>query len=321
MDAAGGLLSGGIDWPADASTPRWSLHTLQGGSADVVLETGTRCAFSVAPGRWCLGYTAIRTADRWEHVDCPDQAAAERGTQCGPCLGRDDARHMHDFHRSGIAPPGLRAYLAQPHWLYVATFANGASKIGTAAGGNKWRRLSQQGAVAASYVALAADGRAVRVLEDLVTGHLGLGQSVRASAKVAGLTDPGQGGPSPSGVYDAGTLAALHAPRAAGVRAFLDTSADARAEDFDLADEAYEPPAMALPLLRAWDRGELRAYPGWLSASVHGFEVAGVLGQALGVRLDGSDELFAADASGLKGRRVTFGDHATVVPAVQDALF
>lgn len=315
------LLSSGIEWPADGSTPRWALQRTDGTHADAVLEPGTRCSFAVEPGRWCLGRTRVDGAEDWAHVDCPDTAAAERGTQCAACLARDDARHMHDFHRSGIAPAGLRAYLAKPQWLYVATFAHGASKIGTAGQGNKWRRLAQQGAVLASYVALAADGRIVRVLEDLVTERLGLGQAVRASAKAAGLTDPGWGGPSPSGVYDAGTLASVHRDRVERVRRLLAEDPEAARLDVQPADEAFEPPPPAGPLLDAWNAGDLHAYPGWLSASSHGFTVEAVLGQTLGVRLDGSERLYAADASVLKGRRVVPGEHSTTVPVAQDALF
>lgn len=315
------LLSAGIDWPADGSTPRWALRAVNGARADVVLEPGTRCSFAVEPGRWCLGHTRVRDAEEWAHVDCPDAAPAARGTQCASCLARDDARHMHDFHRSGIAPPGLRAYLARPQWLYVATFANGASKIGTAGQGNKWRRLAQQGAVTASYVALTADGRIVRVLEDLVTDRLGLGQAVRASAKTTGLTDPGQGGPSPSGVYDAGSLATVHRAQVDRVRELLAHDPEATGLDVRPADEDFEPSSVAGPLLSAWNAGDLHPYPGWLSASSHGFIIDAVLGQTLGVSLDGSERLYAADASVLKGRRVVPGEHSTAVPVAQDSLF
>ncbi|MDN5811531.1 MAG: DUF2797 domain-containing protein [Micrococcaceae bacterium] len=315
------LLSGGIEWPADGSTPRWDLRTRHGESADLVLEPGIRCSFAVAPGRWCLGHVLVHAVGGWEHVECPRASRAERGTQCGPCLALDQARYMHDFHRSGIAPPGLREYLARPQWLYVATFAHGASKVGTAGEGNKWRRLAQQGAVAGTYVALVADGRQVRVLEDLVTGRLGLGQAVRASAKTAGLCEPGQGGPSAAGVYDAVSLARMHRSEVERVLALIAEDRQARELGIEPADEAFVPPRPAAAMLSAWDAGELYPYPGWLSASTHGFVVDSVLGQSLGVRLEGSDRLYAADAAVLKGRRVTPGEYTTAIPAAQDSLF
>lgn len=315
------LLSGGIEWPADGGIPRWELRTRHGERADIVLEPGTRCSFAVAAGRWCLGHTLIHEAGNWEHVDCPEASRAERGTQCGPCVARDEARHMHDFHRSGIAPAGLRAYLARPQWLYVATFAHGASKIGTAGEGNKWRRLAQQGAVRGTYVALAADGRQVRLLEDLVTERLGLGQAVRASAKTAGLSEPGQGGPTPTGVYDADSLTRVHRQQVDRVQALLAGDPQASGLDLEPTDEQFTVPGPARALLAAWDAGEVYAYPGWLSASSHGFLIESVLGQSLGVRLEGSRRLYAADAAVLKGRRITLGDHATAIPAAQDSLF
>ena len=35
----------------------------------------------------------------------------------------------HLFHRTGQAPAGLRAYLAQPHWLYVAAFVRDSRPV------------------------------------------------------------------------------------------------------------------------------------------------------------------------------------------------
>ncbi|MET1034817.1 MAG: DUF2797 domain-containing protein [Arthrobacter sp.] len=322
----GSLLCHGIAWPAADGPPRLALRALDGGAAtggaagggeaaDVVLVPGTRLAFDVVPGKWCLGHTVVHGRDSRTSHACPGRSPAERGHQCGPCFAREDTRHMHDFHRSGIAPEGLRAYLAQEHWLYVASFAHGAAKIGTAAAGGKWRRLAEQGAVAGSYVALAADGRAVRVLEDLVTRELRLGQSVRSAAKAAGLAA------GPGAAHDAGSLAEAHAGRAASVRRLLDSAPEAAAVPFRPVDERWDPPAAATALLAGWDAGRVRPYPGSLASGSHGFTVDSVSGQVLGVRLRGSDELFAVDAGALKGRRLTRGEGATEAPAVQDALF
>nr|WP_321164498.1 DUF2797 domain-containing protein [Arthrobacter sp. Soil763] len=118
----------------------------------------------------------------------------------------------------------------QPHWLYVATFANGASKIGTAADLRKWNRLAEQGAVTARYVARAADGRVVRILEDQVTRDAGLPQQIRSAAKAAALTAP----PPET------TLEALNARAAAAVRELL---ARAGGDGFDVVDEQWQRPA------------------------------------------------------------------------------
>ncbi len=131
-------------------------------SRDLALDAGTRLGFRLAAaGKHCLGHHKVHgPADR-DHVLCPDRAPAVKGSQCERCFVVDDSRLIHDFHRGGRVPPGLRAYLMQPHWLYVATFASGASKVGTAADLRKWNRLAEQGAVVARYVARADDGRVV----------------------------------------------------------------------------------------------------------------------------------------------------------------
>ena len=164
-----------------------------------------------AAGKHCLGHHKVHgPADR-DHVLCPARAQAVKGSQCERCFVVDDSRLIHDFHRGGRVPPGLRAYLMQPHWLYIATFASGASKVGTAADLRKWKRLAEQGAVVARYVARADDGRVVRILEDLVTRDAGLPQQVRSAAKAAALT-----GPAPAVELDA-----LNSRLAGGVRELL----------------------------------------------------------------------------------------------------
>lgn len=70
--------------------------------------------------------------------------------------------------------------MAQPHWLYLATFADGTTKVGTTAGPRKRSRLAEQGALFATYLAASPDGRRVRFLEDALTSRLGLTQTVRA---------------------------------------------------------------------------------------------------------------------------------------------
>jgi hypothetical protein len=314
------VLCHGVAWPESDGIPRLALRAADGAPADVVLAPGTRLGFAVLPGTWCLGYTTVASRTERTSVPCPDRAPASRGHQCGPCFARDDTRHMHDFHRSGIAPPGLRDYLAQEHWLYVATFAHGASKVGTAAAPGKWRRLAEQGAVAACYVALAADGRTVRVLEDAVTARLGIGQAVRAAAKAAGLAAaPASGDGAPD---------ALNARLAGTVRGFLRDfrRGAADGEPFTVAEEAWAPPAVSRLLLQAWREGRTQAYPGRplpgrLGEGDHGFTVDAVLGQVLLVRLADSPVPFVADAASLKGKLLRPGNHATAAPAVQEPLF
>lgn len=202
-------------------------------------------------------------------------------------------------------PPGLRAYLMQPHWLYIATFANGASKVGTAANLRKWKRLAEQGAVAARYVARADDGRVVRNLEDLVTRDAGIPQQIRSAAKAAALT-----GPAPAVDLDA-----RNRKLAADVRGLL---AGTGGGGFDVVDERWPRPgfsdAVCAPAAR-------HAYPQELSAGAHGFRIDSLSGSVALARLDGADLEFVVNLGQLKARTIVLGDHGTGVPAVQESLF
>lgn len=200
----------------------------------------------------------------------------------------------------------------QPHWLYVATFANGASKVGTASAPRKWNRLAEQGAVHASYVAYAEDGRIVRVLEDLVTRELGLVQQVRSAAKVTGLVEPR------SGVE----LAAVNRRHARRVRELLGGLA---MTGYTVVEEEWERPALADTLCTA-HTGLRHRYPATFDGGGHGVRVRSLSGaialvglpDASGNEVEGS---FVADLGALKGRQVELGPHTTEIPALQDSLF
>lgn len=291
---------------ADAGRAVLRLQDTAGAVSDLPLEAGARLGFRVAAhGKYCLGHHKVHGPSERDHIRCAGQAAAERGHQCGTCLAADDSRLVHDFHRGGRVPPGLRAYLMQPHWLYVATFANGASKVGTAADLRKWHRLAEQGAVAARYVARADDGRVVRLLEDLVTRDAGLPQQVRSAAKAAGLTAP------PPDVE----LDDLNRRLAAEVRLLLD---GAGLGGFEVVDERWQRPGLADAACTPTAR---HAYPHDLGAGAHGFRIASLSGSVALARLDGSGLDFVVNLGGLKARAIELGDHRSEVPAVQESLF
>ncbi|MDQ0755420.1 DUF2797 domain-containing protein [Arthrobacter sp. B3I4] len=302
----------GVFWdgpaPSAAGEARVVLRLQDDAGAirEVALDAGTRLGFRVtAPGKRCLGHHKVHGPAERDYVRCAERAAAERGHQCGTCFAVDDSRLVHDFHRGGRVPAGLRAYLMQPHWLYVATFANGASKVGTAAELRKWNRLAEQGAVAARYVAAADDGRIVRLLEDLVTRDAGLPQQVRSTAKAAGIAAP----------LLPADVDARNARRAAGARAVL---AVAGSEGYRVVDEQWRRPrladAAAVPALR-------HAYPHDLGSGTHGFETTALSGSVALARLDGADLDFVVNLASLKGRTIELGQHRSEVPAVQESLF
>ncbi|MCT9869315.1 DUF2797 domain-containing protein [Paenarthrobacter aurescens] len=305
------MLVHGVVW--DSSSPALRVFPPDAEFTDIALAQGSSLGLRVIPGLWCLGHTKVHGPGDRTHVPCRSGSMAERGKQCGTCFARDDSRLMHDFHRGGSVPTGLRAYLMQPHWLYVATFANGATKIGTASAQRKWNRLAEQGAVHASYVAHAEDGRIVRVLEDLVTRELGLVQQVRSASKVAGLVEP----------RAAVELSAVNRQHATRVRELLGGLA---MTGYSVVEEEWDRPALADRLCDAADDGRRHQYPVTFDAGGHGLRVHSLSGaialaglpDASGAEVEGS---FVADLGALKGRKIEFGPHLTEIPALQDSLF
>ena len=306
------LLCRGIRWPAAPGTPSLVLDGENEHARDVVLEAGTRLGFTVLPGRWCLGHQLIADRTHRTLVPCPTGSLIASGTQCAPCEAADQSRPMHEFHRTGRASPGLRDYLDQPHWLYVATFAQGTTKVGTAANPNKWRRLAEQGAISARYVAWCPDGVSVRNLEDLLTSELGFTQQVRANSKVRGLLE---------NHVTTAELDALNATRAKAARTLLAQLDPGTLAGSHAVEETWTPPPQGRVLLGGFDAHRLQPYPGFLAEGSHGFCVAAVSGQVLGVELGGQPELFVANAAVLKGRKLALGEHVTQSPPVQGALF
>ncbi|MCP1415031.1 DUF2797 domain-containing protein [Paenarthrobacter sp. A20] len=306
------MLVHGVVW--DSSSPALRLFSPDAEFTDIALAQGSALGLRVIPGLWCLGHTKVHGPGDRTHVPCRSGSMAERGKQCGTCFARDDSRLMHDFHRGGSVPTGLRAYLMQPHWLYVATFANGATKIGTASAQRKWNRLAEQGAVHASYVAHAEDGRIVRLLEDLVTRELGLVQQVRSASKVAGLVEP----------RAAVELSALKRQHAAQVRELLGGLA---MTGYSVVEDEWDRPDLSeLLCVAGGEAGRRHPYPATFDAGGHGLRVRSLSGaialaglpDASGIEVEGS---FVADLGALKGRKIEFGPHTTEIPALQDSLF
>lgn len=290
----------------DGGGPVLRLQSPSGAFREVSLHPGVRLGFRVAAGgRLCLGRHLVHSESRRDHVPCPDAAPAAKGKQCERCFVVDDSRLIHDFHRGGRVPAGLRTYLMQQHWLYVATFAGGASKVGTASHLRKWNRLAEQGAVVARYVASAQDGRVVRILEDMVSAEAGLTQQIRSAAKEEALVQPMPG----SG------LDAVNAGRAAAVRTLL---AGAAVEGFTIVDEQWVRPAQAAGLCESTAR---HAYPHPLDGGRHGFGIAALSGANALARLDGTDAAFVVNVGRLAARTIVLGDFASDVPAVQETLF
>lgn len=305
----------------DGGSPVLRLQSPSGNVREVSLKPGARLGFAVADhGRFCLGHHKVHSASSRDHILCPASARAVKGKQCERCFVLDDSRLIHDFHRGGRVPDGLRTYLLQDHWLYVATFAGGASKVGTASHLRKWNRLAEQGAVVARYVARAADGRVVRILEDMVTREAGLAQQVRSAAKAEALAGP----------LPAATLDGINERHAAAVRTMLGQAAvDGSSpegyspegfspEDFSIVDELWVRPAQAAGLCAPTAR---HTYPHPLEQGKHGFGINALSGTNALASLAGTDAAFVVNLARLVARTIVLGDFASEAPAVQESLF
>lgn len=276
----------------------------------VDLRGGHLGFFALGAQRWCTGRVAFGPAPGY--VPCPEQRPVDSGSQCEECESKDPFRFVHTVHRGGFVSKDLEPHVMQPHWLYIATFANAVHKVGTAADTRKWGRLAEQGAVCAEYVARAENGKVVRVLEDRVTERLQIRQAVRSSAKAAALALP----------VDTARLGAATASLATAVRE--DLAPVSEDSGYRVVTEAWE-----VAGFRDLASGNRLAYPGDLTSGPHGFSVNACIGQTAIVEIttsttgrDADDETsYVVDLHALKGRRIKFGDYTSDLPAVQTALF
>lgn len=266
---------------------------------------GKRLCYRVADAPLaCLGHT-VRTADGREYVECPNPV--EKGRLCERCRAAENvaAASLHQAHRIGRGAVDARtaAHLEQPHRLYLAGFRDGSVKVGTTAGRSGGVRLAEQGAWVARYVALAADGFAVRELEDLVTEKLGIAQAVSVSRKVAGMVTP----------HRDEDLEADLTSRALDVGGLIDALGDTR---FEFSSEAWRNPAASDP---EWD--DVVRYPLGLDSGSHDLMVRGVVGRVILAERPGSSESFVADLGPLFGIPIEFGSFEPDEVSVQGALF
>ena len=292
----------GVTWAT--GDPRLLLAPLHDGPLVYAEIMNQRLGFAVGTGRWCTGRYRFADTVRVEALACPDRAPAGQSDQCARCFRQDEFRFAHQFHQDGNVPEALRQYMGQPHWLYLATFADGASKVGTAAELRKQSRLDEQGALIATYLSKSSDGRAVRHLEDAITRGLQIPQTVRAATKLkalAALTD----------LTAATTTHDHHVARAADALTAMDIS---------VMLEKWNPPVEGGRMRVA--KGVRMLYPHDLREDEHGFTIVSCVGTQVLATLDGDDGLdYVLDLGTLKGRRITFGPFSSPATAVQSSLF
>jgi uncharacterized protein DUF2797 len=264
----------------------------------------------VAPGPYCLGYSgAVGGVLTW--VACPRRNLATSGQQCEECVAKDEFRFAHHAHLGGYVPDALAAYLKQPHWVYVATFADATTKVGTASDGRQAARLDEQGAAMATYVARAPDGRVARVLEDAVTERTGLAQDKRRSAKVAALERPAA----------SEALRDEHRDAVGPAREVVRSSPEGGG--VDPAEAAWTRPEATAGFFADVPTGGWLPYPHDLRTGDHGFHIDAVAGSTLLARLrDEADEVrYVVDLGAVAGCRITLGGYESPETPVQMSLF
>lgn len=263
------------------------------------------------PGRFCVGRYGFGDRMDTRHVPCPGHRFAAEGDQCLECVAQDEFRFAHHFHVGGYAPAALTAYMSQPHWVYVATFADAISKVGTAADGRRKSRLDEQGAVMAAYVAWTPDGRAARMLEDAVTRELALPQSRRTAAKMAALAAPAP----------RAHILSHHEQVVARTAALVREMC--RSIEAVSVSDVWLPPADVKMFLGDALAGSRAPYPHDLTSGDHGFHVEACIGSATLVRIEPSEDAIrcVVDLGALKGARVVAGDFVSRESVVQASLF
>ena len=257
----------------------------------------------------CVGWFDLN-GPHAAHRVCERAQPLERGRQCRHCQYREGFLAAHQAHSDPAAlPTNIRAYLQQPHWLYLDIFADGTTKVGTAAESRRRSRLAEQGPTAAVYVARTDDGIAVRALETAVSERFNLTQQVRSSRKVRGL----QNKVDPTALTeDLGALSAR-------VCSYLaDITADRSGTQVFCDPEAWVRPACADTVLEA---APVLAYPDQLTTGSHRIHIHGASGPVALLSTDPTPGAarYCADLSSLVGRRLHPASEAA--PTASPTLF
>lgn len=255
--------------------------------------------------RVCVGHIPFRSS-RGVYHDClkAPQAGSRTCERCG-IVEATFASNLHHAHTRGMAEldPAIREHLQQPNRLYLAIFRDGSLKVGTSTLNRSQKRLEEQGAWMARYVAQTDDGIIVRRLEDEVTEQLGLGQAVAATRKVKGMVSPR------SDVE----LASMLDDAAAAVAPIVRRSDDPRVAAFD---EEWRHPMADHPATERVHR-----YPIKLADGSHDLEIVTAVGRVVLARRPGSDDVFALDPAPLFGLKLPLGNYGSDEIVIQDSLF
>ncbi len=263
---------------------------------------GLELAYRIVNGRprHCLGSGGSVTA-----CDSPVQRGSKRCARCSVSEALHASSLHHAHNRDPVAiDPEVRRHLDQPNDLYLAAFRDGSIKVGTSSSWRTEERLTEQGAWLASVVARTSDGYDIRILEDAVTNHLGVPQSVSTSRKMSGLTRP----------VDDATLAAKLSAATRDVRALPDfdqlTLADVETRRWENQE------AMSGPFA-----GKLHPYPHRLDQGAHDLQIVDLCGRVAAAVPNATDDVLAVDLGQLFGVEQEVGHFDTDEIALQGSLF
>ena len=269
---------------------------------------GWRLGYQIVgePALVCLGHVPFRSKTNDYH-DCV-RRPRPGSRHCERCaiIEATFASNLHHAHHKGSAEldASVRDHLDQPNRLYLAAFRDGSIKIGTSTLSRSEKRLEEQGAWIARYVAETTNGRTVRHLEDAVTEYVGIGQAVSATRKLRGLVAP-----VPSEKLDAILEQAVDDVRSMAL-------ARSRRDGVTMMDERWRHPMTDHPAVT-----KVLAYPLPLDSGRHDLRVVTAVGRHLLVHRADGDDVFAVDPASLFGVRVQIGDFGSDEIAIQDALF
>ena len=182
-------------------------------------------------------------------------------------------------------------------------------KVGTSTVANAGKRLAEQGAWLARFVAETADGRIVRTLEDEVTEYTGLPQSVSARRKLRGLLSP---------VADVELEEHLAAEAQRALDDVVLPNAGDRVTPLDprLRRVAWRHPVAGHQAL-----GTLIDYPLSVGRGRHDLVLQTAVGRHLIAGRPGGDDHFVFDPAPLYGLWREVGDFGSDEIAIQDSLF
>ena len=301
----------GADW-TNPEEPHFRLSdAVPGAPSRLVPITKALCySAEIDSEHYCCGWFDVRS-EVPQHESCETAEVLVTGTQCRRCQYREGFTTVHQSHQAGArVPEHIARYLAQPHWLYVDVFASGQSKIGTVAQSRLGSRLSEQGPVAAFYVAEAPNGRVVRALEQSVSEHFGLRQAVSGKRKLQALASR----------VEVAELTEQAKQLAVQVRSYLGTHP--LAAELGLPDD---PRPWSLPKASqaVFSRTPVQLDGVSRGEGEHSLHLQGMTGSIALVSPSADTDathLTATNLGVLKGRRLRLGDYASLAVPVQPSM-